>query len=346
MVTRKELATVAIHSLKDCLYLQQRAKLLAGALGFDTVSAGEIALAASELANNLISNQTINGHIVFTRIESEDRLGLELEAIDSGPGIADIKLAMTDGFSSHGSSGGGLGAVVRLMHEFEIQSTNKENEGALGTHIKCRKWLDAIRTHRLNLQTDMQFSSIMQPKPGEQVSGDALFIKHFNGVYLAGIIDGLGHGLKAHHAAEAAITVLNLNYRQTLAELFKNVHKACQGTRGVAMSLCRIDRGKKVFQYAGIGNVSTRIFFTGSKPFQPTNMNGILGLRLHKIHVFDYPWSKGLLIMHSDGLSSRWDKTALQGFEEADSRTVAKHLFERYALNRDDATILTGRQND
>lgn len=346
MVTRTEIKTIGVHSQADSLRVQLSAKKLAEEAGFDTVGAGEIAIAASELAVNLAVHQTLNGRIVFAVLEEGNNRGLELQSLDDGPGIADIRLALLDGYSNRESLGVGLGAVSRLMDEFEIQSSTEAERGTVGTQIVSRKWLHKSDLHVLKTQTQMQFSSINRPLSGEQVSGDAVYLHQCQNSHLVALIDGLGHGPKAHAAAMAAVEALDKNFQKELSDLFGAVHQACRGTRGVAISVCRIDGDAKTLHYAGVGNVSTRVFFTGAKPFHPTNTNGIVGRRLHRVKVYDYPWEKGLLIMHSDGLSPHWGEDDLAGLETADSGRVAKHLFERFALERDDATILTGRQND
>ncbi len=345
MVKRTEIKTIGIHSPADSLRVQQSAKNLAEDAGFDTVGAGEIAIAASELAVNLAANQTLNGRIIFAVLEEGNKRGLEVQSQDDGPGIADIRLALLDGYSKSGSLGVGLGAVSRLMDEFEIHSNTMAQRGAVGTQIVSRKWLHKSGLQVLKTQTQMQFASINRPLRGEQVSGDAVYLRQYQNNCLVALIDGLGHGTNAHTAAMSALEALDKNSQKELNALFSAVHQACRGTRGVAMSVCRIDGDTKTLRYAGVGNVSTRVFFTGAKPFHPTNTNGTVGRTLHRVKVYDYRWEKGLLIMHSDGLSAHWGENDLAGLETADSSSIAKHVFERFALERDDATILVGRQN-
>ncbi|MDX8411133.1 MAG: anti-sigma regulatory factor [Mariprofundaceae bacterium] len=95
-----------------------------------------VATAVSELANNQFFHTNSGGVIQFYHIEHSGRHGIEIVAQDEGPGIACIDMAMTDGFSSNGGLGGGLGGVKRLMDEFEIES-----EHGAGTRIVVRKWL-------------------------------------------------------------------------------------------------------------------------------------------------------------------------------------------------------------
>ena len=94
----------------------------------------EIALAVIELATNLVKYGR-DGQMSLTPLEESSRVGMEVMAQDSGPGMPDVERALTDGFSTSGSRGMGLGAVNRLMDEFDIES----RPGA-GTRVVCRKW--------------------------------------------------------------------------------------------------------------------------------------------------------------------------------------------------------------
>lgn len=105
-------------------------------LGMSRLSSHYVATAVSELANNLFFHTSNSGEIRFCCLNNAGRAGIEIVAHDQGPGIADIAAAMTDGFSTNGGLGGGLGGVQRLMDEFEISSRL-----GVGTRIIARKWL-------------------------------------------------------------------------------------------------------------------------------------------------------------------------------------------------------------
>jgi serine/threonine-protein kinase RsbT len=108
----------------------REARAAADRLGFDRIGAESIALAASELARNLLRYATDGA---LTIRELADR-GLEIESTDAGPGIADVSLAPVDRHGTGRGRGSGLGAVRRLMSEFEISTS------PTGTTIKARRW--------------------------------------------------------------------------------------------------------------------------------------------------------------------------------------------------------------
>ncbi len=77
-----------------------------------------------------------SGEIRLRRVTGADGRGVEIEAIDQGPGIADCEEAMNDHFSSGGTLGLGLPGVKRMMDEFSLESTPGE-----GTRVTARKWI-------------------------------------------------------------------------------------------------------------------------------------------------------------------------------------------------------------
>jgi serine/threonine-protein kinase RsbT len=123
---------IAVRREVDVEHAVRTARSAADRLGFDRIGAESVALAASELARNLLRYATDG---VLTIRDLADR-GLELESTDAGPGIGDVALALADRHSTGQGLGDGLGAVKRLMTEFEISTS------PTGTCIKARRWPD------------------------------------------------------------------------------------------------------------------------------------------------------------------------------------------------------------
>lgn len=119
----------------DIVAARQLGRNLAKELGFGTVDQARITTAISELARNiyLYAGQ---GQICIEKLFDNGKAGLKLIAIDSGPGIKDIRQVMQDGFSTSGGLGAGLPGVKRLMDEFDIKTSIGD-----GTEIQAVKWL-------------------------------------------------------------------------------------------------------------------------------------------------------------------------------------------------------------
>jgi serine/threonine-protein kinase RsbT len=126
---------VGIATEADIVLARQKGRALATEIGFRGSDLTVIATAISEVARNIV-RYAGRGEIVLRTAEPGPRPGVEIIARDEGPGIADIALAMQDGYSTGKSLGLGLPGAKRLMDEFEIHS-----EVGKGTHLTMRKWL-------------------------------------------------------------------------------------------------------------------------------------------------------------------------------------------------------------
>jgi serine/threonine-protein kinase RsbT len=123
-----------IGTSEDIVKVRQEVRRRAVALGFSLVDQTKFVTAASELARNALEYGG-GGTARFEELRQGSRRGLRLTFEDSGPGIADIEQAMTDGFTSGGGLGLGLGGAKRLCNEFEIASKPGE-----GTRVTIARW--------------------------------------------------------------------------------------------------------------------------------------------------------------------------------------------------------------
>jgi len=130
-----EEARVTVASDTDIVTARQRGRTLATQLGFTSGDATIVATAISELARNIVLYAK-RGEVIVVPVEERDNRGLIITARDEGEGIADIRQAMQDGYSTSGRLGVGLPGVKRLMDEFEIVS-----ETGRGTTVIVKKWM-------------------------------------------------------------------------------------------------------------------------------------------------------------------------------------------------------------
>ena len=126
---------ISIDHEMDIVSARQKARELATAVGFTSTDQTLIALAISEIARNIISYARC-GKVTLRRVEDGGRRGMLIVARDDGPGIADIELAMRDGYSTGKSLGVGLPGAKRVMDDFELMSSPGR-----GTTVTMRKWL-------------------------------------------------------------------------------------------------------------------------------------------------------------------------------------------------------------
>jgi serine/threonine-protein kinase RsbT len=120
----------------DVVAARETGRALAAELGFEGVDLVVIATAISEVTRNIISYAT-RGDLTVAAVENGHRRGIEMVAHDQGPGIADLDLAMQDGYSTGAGLGLGLPGCRRLVDEFSITSSV-----GVGTTVTMRKWLN------------------------------------------------------------------------------------------------------------------------------------------------------------------------------------------------------------
>jgi len=118
----------------DVERIRREARALATYAGFGRPDAEAILLAVSELATNLV-RYAPGGELVVSIVSEANGLGILIQSSDPGPGIADVELALRDGYSTSGGLGSGLPSVRRLMDDFTIVT------GPSGTSIETHKWL-------------------------------------------------------------------------------------------------------------------------------------------------------------------------------------------------------------
>jgi serine/threonine-protein kinase RsbT len=125
---------VPVRSQDDVVHVRQKVRAEASALGFSLVDLTKLVTAASELARNTLVHGG-GGEVRITRVENGAHRGLRLTFADEGPGIEDLDRALTDGFTTGGGLGLGLGGARRLVNEFGIESGPGE-----GTRVTVVKW--------------------------------------------------------------------------------------------------------------------------------------------------------------------------------------------------------------
>ena len=129
---------MTIRTEGDIVLVRRTAREAAAKVGFSPTDITRIVTASSELARNIFKYAG-EGTMRWRCLNSGDRSGIELEFQDRGPGIADVELAMQEGYTTSGGLGMGLPGARRLVDELEIRSTPGQ-----GTTVTLKKWLQQI----------------------------------------------------------------------------------------------------------------------------------------------------------------------------------------------------------
>jgi anti-sigma regulatory factor (Ser/Thr protein kinase) len=318
-------------------------------LGFSETEQAEIDIVVQEIGTNAASYATGGGWLHYTTTLGST--GLELFYWDTGPGIYDLDRVVRDGVSTSGSLGAGMGAIRRLMDEFDVYSTVRQTSRLSmasarrtthGTALLARKWVDRATTVP-DTALEKRIGVWCRPHPGERVCGDAYFMRTRDGRTLLAVVDGLGHGSGAKEAADVALDSLGEWAGEPLDQVLLTVHDALRATRGAVMGAAVIDCRNERFHYAGVGNVAVRVF-GAPEQINPISTNGTLGARLGTVRVWSYPWVEGAtIVMASDGLSASWEINSYPELLNRSPQLLAGILMRDYGRNADDATVLVAR---
>jgi len=288
----------------------------------DAETAGKVSIAATELANNLLRHAG-TGELLIQRLGDERATTIELLAIDRGRGMHDVERCMTDGYSTAGTPGTGLGAVRRLASEFDIYSEPGE-----GTVVMARFGaVQPIRHGAVNL-----------PLESEVICGDAWQLARNEECISLFVIDGLGHGAFAGEAARAGIDAFALSPCDEPKDILVRANGLMSRTRGGAAASARMVDDRVSF--AGIGNISAALV-SAERSQGLVSHNGTLGIHKRPSQQFEYQRGKGaLLVMHSDGISARWELKNRAALLLRHPAVIAGVIYRDHARERDDSTIV------
>jgi len=182
----------------------------------------------------------------------------------------------------------------------------------------------------------------IRPLPGEQACGDTGFVQQAEGCLFAVLIDVLGHGDGAARVADVARAFCAAHCMEQPASVIEGLHAQLHGSVGAVADCVRIALASGELTYAGMGNITTRIF--GNRSQQLVSRDGVIGYHMpspitRTLHLTD----GDLVLMYSDGISSRFDIEDLRDVLASDVEHITACLMERFGKQTDDASCLAIR---
>lgn len=308
------------------------AATLAAELGFVRARVAEIEIAVTELGTNLLKHAR-DGALLVRSVRAVEHAAVEVLAVDSGPGIANVEEALGDGQSSTDTLGVGLGAVTRLADACSILS-----EPGAGTVVTTRYHRRRGTPDELSGEV---WAGITRPMEGEEVCGDAYAVCDEDGLMTLMLCDGSGHGPLAAWAAQKAVRAFHEDRSGDPAALLGRIHTAMRGSRGGAVAVAAVDRRRGTVRFAGLGNIAASVIAEDRKQGM-VSVPGIAGYQARVIKGFEYPLPPdATVVLHSDGLTERWGpRTTLFGREPL---LVAAALLRDAGVRKDDASVLVAR---
>ena len=181
--------------------------------------------------------------------------------------------------------------------------------------------------------------------PGEPRSGDRAVLVQYDGGALVAAIDGLGHGVDAADAADAAAAVLTARPDEEPARLIEECHRALARTRGAVMTLAWFDLVGRSMIWTGVGNVEGRLVHAGAGPRAPTHgaltKGGVVGYNLPSIKVTGTDLEEGdVMVLATDGIDSGFARAITSG---GSAQAIADRILRDHGKASDDALVVVVR---
>ena len=311
---------------------RRAASELARRVGLAEDDVGRVAIVVTEAATNLIKHGG-GGEVLVQASRNERSQWVNVMALDRGPGIANLDEAPPRWLLDPGEPGSGLGAIVRQSDLDDIHSV-----AGIGTAILARVSAGDGRK-------GIEVGGVGVPRSGEEIAGTDGRSRATRTGYRVLVTDGLGHGPLASEASTRARDVFLDRPRLDLVDLVGLMHGTLRATRGAALAVADVDPGRGIVQFAGVGNVAAAVL-AGGESRSMVSMHGTVGHDLRKIQQFQYPWpAGGLLVMHSDGLASRWSFDRYPGLDRRAPSLIAAILYRDFHRGRDDTTVVVMRDS-
>jgi len=300
--------------------------------GFPTTKLNSIDIVVAELTSNIQKYSTGGAEILVGYHGLDGNGYIDIVTIDNGPGIADVKKVMVDGYSTSSTLGQGLGTIRRMADDFDLYSQPRWGTIVLARVYKLSKPKLVVN----------QLRSLVVAKPGETLSGDGVLSVRTSTGFKCLMADGLGHGPFANAAVNEAAVAFEQCKHQSPSDTLRFLHEAIKKTRGIVANIIFYNGIEKQWTICGIGNIATK-FIGGmaSKNYLPHN--GIIGHNIpNRIH--DLVLSKdeyNQFISCSDGMKSRWDIQKFPMINKHDSLLLCVAIYKEYARKTDDMSVTT-----
>lgn len=332
-------STYKIDDRSLIAFIKREIHNLALQLGFTPHRAAETDIIVAELTSNLMKFAN-GGELLYRANINGEYKEIEIYCLDKGVGFDNVAKIMNDGYSSSNTLGHGLGSIKRLSNDFQIYSM--KNWGCVQYVKICEKPDLEMPT----IKSGLNHTTIAINYPGEKLCGDGYYIKQTNKGFQIFVGDGLGHGESANEAVETAIKAFRQTVETEPTAILRDIHTKVKKTRGVVATIASVDYKSEVWNICGIGNINTRIY-NGLENKTYTPYNGIIGHNIPRtINNTAIPYKRHqIIIMHSDGLRTRWNLTDLTSIFKQSPNIIASAIYKENVRGNDDATILVGKIN-
>jgi serine phosphatase RsbU (regulator of sigma subunit) len=188
----------------------------------------------------------------------------------------------------------------------------------------------------------LEWGIASRPIEGEEESGDDYVIRVIHSHIIIGVIDGLGHGIEAAHAAKEAVRQIKTATFTGLDQLLTVCHDNLRKTRGAVMTLVDIDLIQHQLNWTGVGNIASVLIHTDNEKTETLlTRGGVVGgsMPTHHIHATQFK-KNDILLMASDGIKDHFREINYENYSMQD---LADTILNQFNKNTDDALILAVR---
>lgn len=362
---------VSVTEISQVAEARRQVAALAKSEGFSETLQGKAALVVTEAATNLVKYGGGAGYILARPYAEPKAVGIEILSLDNGQGMPCLADSVSDGYSTGGTLGLGLGSMSRQSALFEVY-TGVERGTAILARVQdeWRPWdkvssrarvsggfsagaaqagnepvapvgEDPVAGSQQAANRTLVASGVSTPKSGQDVCGDSWACRWAGGALWTIIVDGLGHGPLAMLASQEALRVFHAaGVSDSPYDVVRACHAALKSTRGAVMAVAVVRPMLGTVDFAGVGNIAATLF----QPDQSRRLgstDGTVGYSVRTIREQSYPWTPdSMLVMHTDGLSARWNLAGHPGLASRHPSLVAAVLHRDFARNNDDATVV------
>jgi anti-sigma regulatory factor (Ser/Thr protein kinase) len=320
-----------VEAAPNASTVRRTAERLAVELGLPERRVADLSIVAAELAGNLVKHAD-QGTLLMRAVRTPEQAGVELVAVDSGPGMADLAVSAGDGHSTSGTLGIGLGAIARQASWCDVHSVPGK-----GTVLAAQVWSSG--------QPMVSWAAgLTRPLTGEPISGDTYSVRDVQGRRQVMMCDGLGHGGLAAAAAHEAVRAFQEAPPGPPASVLELLHRRLSRTRGAAVAIAELDSDAGLVRYAGLGNITGTVIPPVGPRRGMVSLPGIAGHQRRQIREYDYPIAPdAIVLMHSDGVADRWTPDGYPGLFTHSPLVIAATVLRDAGVRRDDAGVLVAR---
>jgi negative regulator of sigma-B (phosphoserine phosphatase) len=212
-----------------------------------------------------------------------------------------------------------------------------------GQHASPDTTSPSLREDVRSVTDAWEVAGFSRTMPGERACGDAVSVFPSERGVTVLVVDGLGHGARAHEASAAAVAYvtqrLEAHPETGLETLMQGCHKAMAGTRGAAVGICRVEPASRTLRFCGVGNIAMTSH--PSRRGMGVSLAGVVGYRMRKVKEFVCELEPGdLVALYSDGVSSSF---SLKRIASHSLDQLLDTVLDEWAKDHDDATFVALR---